>query len=203
MYYIDRRLFTVSKLFPGKRLKKLPSADVKAAPDVYRWKDCIAKYQPNPPKVKLTFNDIAMYQYTGGTTGVSKGVIDPCQFKQASAAISAWFPTFGNGKEIMLGALPYFHVFGISCSMNLPFTGLVTSACSQTAAGAAVGGDSDIQTYLHAVGAHDVYRHAEPSRPEKNGYELYQRRFFRQRATAVEVIMNSKNNRSVISKVSA
>ena len=33
--------------------------------------------------------------------------------------INAWFPTFGRGKEIMLGALPYFHVFGLSTTMNL------------------------------------------------------------------------------------
>jgi long-chain acyl-CoA synthetase len=108
------------KRFLGKKLKKFPFADVKAAPDVYRWMDCIAKYQPNPPKVKLTFDDIAMYQYTGGTTGVSKGVIlTHGNLSKQVQQISAWFPTFGRGHEIMLGALPYFHVFGLSCSMNL------------------------------------------------------------------------------------
>ena len=108
------------KRFLGKKLKKFPFADVKAAPDVYRWMDCIAKYQPNPSKVKLTLDDIAMYQYTGGTTGVSKGVIlTHGNLSKQVQQISAWFPTFGRGKETMLGALPYFHVFGLSCSMNL------------------------------------------------------------------------------------
>jgi long-chain acyl-CoA synthetase len=32
--------------------------------------------------------------------------------------LEAWFPTFSKGKEIMLGALPYFHSFGLSTSMN-------------------------------------------------------------------------------------
>ena len=92
------------KRFLGKKLKKFPFADVKAAPDVYRWMDCIAKYQPNPPKVKLTFDDIAMYQYTGGTTGVSKGVIltHGNLSKQVQQSI-AWFPTFGRGKGIYAG----------------------------------------------------------------------------------------------------
>ena len=94
--------------------------EVKADPDVYNWIDCIAKYEPNPPKVKLTLDDIAMYQYTGGTTGVSKGVIlTHANLSKQVQQIAAWFPTFARGKEIMLGALPYFHVFGLSCSMNL------------------------------------------------------------------------------------
>ncbi|MCX5847925.1 MAG: long-chain fatty acid--CoA ligase [Deltaproteobacteria bacterium] len=108
------------KRFLGKKLKKFPFADVKAAPDVYRWMDCIAKYQPNPPKVKLTFDDIAMYQYTGGTTGVSKGVIlTHGNLSKQVQQIAAWFPTFQRGgKQSMLGALPYFHVFGLSTTMN-------------------------------------------------------------------------------------
>jgi long-chain acyl-CoA synthetase len=32
--------------------------------------------------------------------------------------LCAWFPTFEKGAERMLGALPYFHVFGMSVSMN-------------------------------------------------------------------------------------
>jgi long-chain acyl-CoA synthetase len=108
------------KRFLGKKLKKFPFADVKAAPDVYRWLDCIAKYKPNPPQVKLTSDDIAMYQYTGGTTGVSKGVVlTHGNLSKQVQQLSAWFPVFIRGKGIMLGALPYFHVFGLSCSMNV------------------------------------------------------------------------------------
>lgn len=108
------------KRFLGKKLKKFPFADVKPAPDVYRWMDCLSKYQPNPPKVKLTFDDIAMYQYTGGTTGVSKGVmLTHGNLSKQVQQINAWFPSFGRGKEVMLGALPYFHVFGLSTLMNL------------------------------------------------------------------------------------
>jgi long-chain acyl-CoA synthetase len=108
------------KRFLGKKLKKFPFADVKAAPDVYRWMDCLAKYQPNPPQVKLTFDDIAIYQYTGGTTGVSKGVIlTHGNLSKQVQQIAAWSPTFKRGgKQSMLGALPYFHVFGLSTTMN-------------------------------------------------------------------------------------
>ena len=111
--------FPKNILFPLVAKKKKLAADVKEAADVYRWKDCIAKYQPNPPKVKNSFNDIAMYQYTGGTTGVSKGVeLTHANLSKQVQQLCAWFPTFEKGAERMLGALPYFHVFGMSVSMN-------------------------------------------------------------------------------------
>jgi long-chain acyl-CoA synthetase len=112
--------FPKSLLFPLVAKKKSLAADVKAAPDVYKWKDCIAKYQPNPPKVKNSFSDVAMYQYTGGTTGVSKGVeLTHSNLSKQTQQLVAWFPSFNQGAEVMLGALPYFHVFGMSCAMNL------------------------------------------------------------------------------------
>ena len=111
--------FPKNLLFPLVAKKKKLAADVKEAQNVYRWKDCIAKYQPNPPKVKNSFNDIAMYQYTGGTTGVSKGVeLTHANLSKQVQQLCAWFPTFEKGAETMLGALPYFHVFGMSVSMN-------------------------------------------------------------------------------------
>jgi long-chain acyl-CoA synthetase len=103
----------------GKWLKKYPFGEVKAAPDVYLWKECLAKYPPQPPAVKCNFNDVAMYQYTGGTTGVSKGVmLTHANLSKQVQQIKAWLPALKEGEEIMLGALPYFHVFGLSVSMN-------------------------------------------------------------------------------------
>lgn len=103
----------------GKWLKKYPFAEVAPAPDVYNWKECLAKYAPNPPAVKLGFEEVAMYQYTGGTTGVSKGVmLTHANLSKQVQQLKSWFPTFESGQEIMLGALPYFHVFGLSTTMN-------------------------------------------------------------------------------------
>jgi long-chain acyl-CoA synthetase len=111
--------FPKSLLFPLVAKKKKLAADVKAAPDVYQWKACIAKYSPNPPTVKNSFNDVAMYQYTGGTTGVSKGVeLTHGNLSKQVQQLAAWFPDLKKGEERMLGALPYFHVFGLSTSMN-------------------------------------------------------------------------------------
>jgi len=111
--------FPKNLLFPLVAKKKKLAADVKQAPDVFTWKECIAKYRPNPPAVKLGFEDVAMYQYTGGTTGVSKGVmLTHANLSKQVQQLEAWFPQFGRGTQTVLGALPYFHVFGLSCAMN-------------------------------------------------------------------------------------
>ncbi len=112
--------FPTNLLFPFVGKKKKLAADVKPADDVFKWKDMMANYSPNPPVIELSFDDIAMYQYTGGTTGVSKGVtLSHGNLSRQVQQVAAWFPAFDRGKEMMLGALPFFHVFGLTTSMNL------------------------------------------------------------------------------------
>lgn len=111
--------FPKSLLFPLVAKKKKLAAKVKPADDIYRWKPLLAQTQPLPPKVELSFEDAAIYQYTGGTTGVSKGVVlTHANLSRQVQQIAAWFPGFG-ADEIMLGALPFFHVFGMTTAMNL------------------------------------------------------------------------------------
>ena len=112
--------FPKNLLFPLVGKKKKLAADVKTADNVYKWKDCIAGHDAAPPKVEIGFDDVAMYQYTGGTTGVSKGVmLTHSNLSKQVQQIRAWFPTFKEGEEILLGALPFFHVFGLTTAMNL------------------------------------------------------------------------------------
>jgi long-chain acyl-CoA synthetase len=111
--------FPKNLLFPLVGKRKGLAATVRPADDVYQWKALIARCAPDPPQVALDFEDVAMYQYTGGTTGVSKGVmLTHGNLSKQIQHICAWFPAFGSD-EIMLGALPFFHVFGLSTAMNL------------------------------------------------------------------------------------
>lgn len=111
--------FPKSLLFPLVAKKKGLAADVNKGEEIYLFKEVIKNALVAPPDVKLSFNDIAQYQYTGGTTGVSKGVIlthkNLCADLQQ---VAAWFPHLKKGEERMLGALPFFHVFGLTISMN-------------------------------------------------------------------------------------
>ncbi len=111
--------FPQNLLFPLVAKKKKLAAKVNRAGDLYRWKPLLASTPADPPDVKLSFDDVAMYQYTGGTTGVSKGVmLTHANLSRQVQQIAAWFPAFGSD-EIMLGALPFFHVFGLTTAMNL------------------------------------------------------------------------------------
>jgi long-chain acyl-CoA synthetase len=111
--------FPKNLLFPLVAKKKNLAADVKSAENVYKWKDVLKKSTSHPPDVPLSFDDVAMYQYTGGTTGVSKGVmLTHSNLSKQVQQAEAWFPKFNKGEEIMLGALPFFHVFGLSVAMN-------------------------------------------------------------------------------------
>ena len=106
-------------LFSLTAKSKRRAADVKSAPDVYTWKECIEAHAPDPPPVQLDFEDVAMYQYTGGTTGVSKGVmLTHANLSTQVQQLAAWFPSFVKGKGRALGALPFFHAFGLSTAMN-------------------------------------------------------------------------------------
>lgn len=107
-------------LFPLVAKKKGLAADVLPAPDLFKFKDVMAKYGPDDSQADVDMDDTAMYQYTGGTTGVSKGVIlTHRNLSYQIQQVAAWFPEFKKGQETMLGALPIFHVFGMTTSMNL------------------------------------------------------------------------------------
>jgi len=112
--------FPKNLLFPLVGKKKKLAADVKPADNVHRWKEVLNQHAPDPETAPLHFDDVAMYQYTGGTTGVSKGVmLNHGNLSKQVQQIRAWFPELQPAGEVMLGALPFFHVFGLSTAMNL------------------------------------------------------------------------------------
>lgn len=109
-----KRLF-----FPLAAPKQGLAKNIPPAPGLHNFQDLIAESPPDTGMTDVTMDDVAMYHYTGGTTGASKGVMlthknISCQVQQ----LEAWFPEFVEGQETMLGALPFFHVFGMSTSMN-------------------------------------------------------------------------------------
>ena len=63
--------------------------------------------------------DLAVLQYTGGTTGVPKGAMLTHANLSANVAQSVLlFPNLQRGQERMLGILPFFHVFAMTTVMN-------------------------------------------------------------------------------------
>lgn len=65
-------------------------------------------------------NDIAVLQYTGGTTGTPKGAMLTHYNVYANAEqVAAWDSKLEPGKERFLGILPFFHVFAMTVVMNV------------------------------------------------------------------------------------
>ncbi len=83
-------------------------------------KELIAKYTPaDRPKLELGSADTALFQYSGGTTGVSKGAVATNYNVVADTLqIARWMANLEEGKEITLMAIPLFHVYGMVAGMH-------------------------------------------------------------------------------------
>ena len=65
-------------------------------------------------------DEVAVLQYTGGTTGVPKAAMLSHRNLVANAMQSeAWLPSYRPGEERVLAVLPFFHVFGMTVALNL------------------------------------------------------------------------------------
>ena len=110
---ITRVLFTLAKEKKGGFRVDLDEGDI--------WfQDLIAKYKPEDRKmIKVTPEDTAIFQYSGGTTGISKGAIAMHKNLVANTLqIMNWMPNLIPGGEILLMAIPLFHVYGMVAGMS-------------------------------------------------------------------------------------
>ncbi len=75
------------------------------------------------PRHRNAFDEVALLQYTGGTTGVSKGVmLTHGNLASQVRQLRTWMTPLEDGREAVLAALPYFHVFGFVGAMLLPLS---------------------------------------------------------------------------------
>ncbi len=83
--------------------------------------DLLSKYKgAPPPKVEVDPDDTALFQYSGGTTGVSKGAVATHHNVVSNTLqLRGWFVNLEEGKEVFLMGIPLFHVYGMVAGMNL------------------------------------------------------------------------------------
>jgi long-chain acyl-CoA synthetase len=107
------------KLFKGKELAHPERTAVKRS--VVRDADVLAAgagktLRPVPIDPE---SDVAVLQYTGGTTGTPKGaMLTHANITVNCRQSAAWATNLESGKERVLAALPFFHVFAMTTVMN-------------------------------------------------------------------------------------
>jgi long-chain acyl-CoA synthetase len=115
--------FPLTFLAPYKLRRAEPPliAEFDESETVHAFRALIDKTDADPPDVEIHMDDIAMLQYTGGTTGVSKGAM----LTHRNVSVNAqqcriWNTGMRDGQETMLGVLPYFHIYGLTIAMVVP-----------------------------------------------------------------------------------
>ena len=100
-----------------KLLKRSQIADVAYGNAVKSWADMTPDRAPAPTDV--TPADLALLQYTGGTTGRPKGaMLGHDQLSMNAQQVAALNPFGDPAGEVFMGALPFFHVFANTALLN-------------------------------------------------------------------------------------
>ncbi len=89
--------------------------------NIYKFQDLLRRYSIAPPAVKTDPDDVAMFQYTGGTTGLSKAAVALHRNVLANVyQMRAWAEPVGRkeGEEVIMGVMPLFHVYGMVTVMH-------------------------------------------------------------------------------------
>jgi long-chain acyl-CoA synthetase len=90
-------------------------------PDVESFKKLLTDKSSEAPEMNFnSYDDLAVLQYTGGTTGTPKAAMLTHQNLLSNAlAFAAWIK--GDvAKETFLTALPLFHIYGMTTSLTVP-----------------------------------------------------------------------------------
>lgn len=108
-----RILFTLLKEKKEGHRVELESGDI-------AFQDFLATGKNAPkPTVAVTHEDVAVLQYTGGTTGLSKGAIALHRNLVSNTyMIRSWLSDWDYGQEIFLTAIPLFHSYGMITAMH-------------------------------------------------------------------------------------
>lgn len=111
------------KLFyPFVQWKQRQRVRVKEGEDagVYAFTSLLARSISAPVQTPADVrHDVALIQYTGGTTGKAKGaMLTHANLIANVIQCGAWFYKARQGEERILAAIPFFHVYGMTVAMN-------------------------------------------------------------------------------------
>jgi long-chain acyl-CoA synthetase len=91
-------------------------------PEVIPWGRAISTVAGPAPRLELgPEREVAVLQYTGGTTGLQKAAMLTHRNLVANALqCRSWFGLQPAGTSVVLAAIPFFHVYGMTVALNYP-----------------------------------------------------------------------------------
>ena len=112
--HLKRIGFNLTK---GRKIPKVPQD-----PMVKWWADLMRGSYPQAPQAQMDTDELAVILYSGGTTGVPKGImLSNMNFISEGTQVSEWGKL--SDADSILAILPIFHGFGLGVCINACFMG--------------------------------------------------------------------------------
>ena len=144
-------------------------------PGALRFNDVVAEGARHELKrVEVGLEDIAFLQYTGGTTGVSKGAMLLHRNIVANLEMVYWWqkPLLGDQAQVIITALPLYHIFSLTVNCLTHEDGRLQRADHQSARHPGLReGTRQAQVHHHHRRQHALQRAAEPSGFRQAGFQ--------------------------------
>lgn len=106
-------------LYPIKAKKEGTLVKISQEENVHFFQDLIKENFTSVSEEKIDPEDIAMFLYTGGTTGLSKGaVLTHKNLLTNTYQIRSWMIDCEEGNESVISALPFFHSYGLTTCLH-------------------------------------------------------------------------------------
>jgi long-chain acyl-CoA synthetase len=108
---------TLFRIFKRKQIARIRGSS--ATSKILLERNVVEKgAKPTPVRI-YPDRDVAVLQYTGGTTGTPKGaMLTHANLSCNTRQVMLWAPDLGEGQERVMGVLPFFHVFAMTVVMN-------------------------------------------------------------------------------------
>jgi long-chain acyl-CoA synthetase len=112
--------FPLNLLYPIKARLDKQWVPVKRVPPIFDFLELMDRAGETRPAVTVAPGDVAILQYTGGTTGIPKGAVLTHRNLVVNAfQCRTWLTVRNEGEERILAVIPFFHVYGMTTAMNL------------------------------------------------------------------------------------
>ncbi|KAA3647087.1 MAG: alpha/beta fold hydrolase [Chloroflexi bacterium] len=109
----------IGLLFSSARRKSF-SLPIKLEKGMHELGKMLYKHSRSAPEINLDPDDLAVIQFTGGTTDAPKGVMLSHRNLVANTVqMRHWMPAAQEGKERFLCVIPFSHAYGLTASLNV------------------------------------------------------------------------------------